>query len=103
KLVAQDKPDPKDPQDIQRWLKRKRELQKMMLEELDLDSYIEVLLGSDDNKEATTTETPLDSPQNGAVMPVEGTQLPNPPVAPPQNKIQQLMARIPVLGKMIGA
>ena len=102
KLVAQDKPDPKDPQDIQRWLKRKRELQKMMLEELDLDSYIEVLLGAD-KAEATTTETPLGSPQNGAVMPVEGTQLPNPPVAPPQNRIQQLMARVPILGKMLGA
>ena len=74
----------------------------MMLEELDLDSYIEVLLGAD-KAEATTTETPLGSPQNGAVMPVDQPQQQSPPVAPPQNRIQQLMARVPILGKMLGA
>ena len=99
KLIAQDKPDPKDPADIQRWLKRKRELQKLMLEELDLDSYIELLLGPDQT-EASTVETPMNNPQNGPVSPVEGTQPPGPGVA---GGIRELMNKIPLIGQMLGA
>lgn len=100
KLIAQDKPDPKDPADIQRWLKRKKELQKMMLEELDLDSYIEVLLGADE-KEAETVETP-ENPQNGPVLPVEAPQPPGPGVVQPQGGIKELLSRIPMIGQMLG-
>lgn len=71
KLIVQDQPNPKDSADVQRWLKRKREPQKMMLEELDLDSYVEVLLGTDP-AEATTTETLMGCPQNDAVSPAKG-------------------------------
>lgn len=35
KFIAQDKPDPNNSEEVIRWLKRKRELQKMTLEELD--------------------------------------------------------------------
>jgi len=45
KFIAQDKPDPNNQEEVTRWLKRKRELQKMILEELDKEEYIDVLLG----------------------------------------------------------
>jgi len=83
-------------------LKRKKELQKMMLEELDLDSYIEVLLGPDDSGKATTTETPMDNPQNGAVSPAEGPLPSGPGIRQPSGGIRQMMSKIPLIGQMLG-
>jgi len=98
KFIAQDKPDPNNPEEVKRWLKRKRELQKMILEELDKEEYIELLLGPD----SEAKELPQNNGAQAPVAPAEGQTPPTQPVAPGPNKIQQLMGKIPILGKMLG-
>jgi hypothetical protein len=94
KFIAQDKPDANNPEEVQRWLKRKRELQKMILEELDKEEYIELLLGPD----AEAKELPQNNATQPPVAPAEAEMPPQPPLG----KVQQLMSRIPILGKMLG-
>lgn len=107
KLIAQDKPDPNSPDDIKRWLVRKRALQKMMLEELDLDQYVDILLGPEiiatkEEKEEELTKEELVA----SVAPFEGGLPAKPSNSPPvanNNKIRELIGKIPVLGKILGA
>ena len=107
KLIAQDKPDPNNPADVKHWLIRKRALQKMILEELDLDQYVDILLGPElVQKQEETTTTPSNgepvapvAPSNDALLPVAGN---SPPVAN-SNKIRELIGKIPGLGKMLNA
>lgn len=97
KLIAQDKPDPNNPDEVKRWLKRKRTLQEMLLEELDLDSYIDALLGED-----TEANQPPVAPIEAPVSPSgEGLQ-PQPTIAPPQGGFRQTLARIPLLNRFLG-
>lgn len=96
KFIAQDKPDPNNPEEVRRWLKRKRELQKMILEELDKEEYIELLLGPDSEAQ----ELPQNNGAQASVAPAEGQTPPTKPVAPGPNKIQQLMQKVPIIGKM---
>lgn len=103
RLIAQDKPDINDPKDVQRWLRRKRELQKMMLQELDLDSYVELLLGTDEIEIKEAAETTPENTQNSPVKPFLDVQPQNPDIVQPKGKIRQLMSHVPVLGKMLGA
>ena len=109
KLIAQDKPDPNSPEDVKHWLIRKRALQKMMLEELDLDQYVDILLGpelagseknNDQRGEVTSNEEPVAS-----VAPLEEGLTPeatNTPPAENRNKIRELIGKVPVLGKILG-
>lgn len=107
KLIAQDKPDPNSIEDVKRWLIRKRALQKMILEELDLDQYVDVLLGPEITQiKEKTEETPSDdeivtpiAPSNDTFPPEAGN---SPPVAN-KNKIRELIGKIPGLGKMLKA
>ncbi|NMC62076.1 MAG: hypothetical protein GYA55_02810 [SAR324 cluster bacterium] len=107
KLIAQDKPDPNNAEDIKRWLIRKRALQKMILEELDLDQYVDILLGpeitlaQEKAEEASPNDeivTPV-APSNDTLPPKAGN---SPPVAN-KNKIRELIGKIPGLGKMLNS
>jgi hypothetical protein len=97
KFIAQDKPDPNNPGEVTRWLKRKRELQKMILEELDKEEYIDVLLGP----EAEAKALPQTNNAQAPVTPAEGQTPPTEPTTAAPNKIQQLMGKIPILGKLL--
>jgi hypothetical protein len=105
KFIAQDKPDPNSTADVKRWLIRKRALQKMILEELDLDQYVDILLGPEiTQSQEAKEEEPLNDEIVTPVAPSSDT-LPaqtssTPPVAN-QNKIRELISKIPGLGKMI--
>ena len=98
RFIAQDKPDPNSPEEVKRWLKRKRELQKMILEELDKEEYIEVLLGPEAEAQELPKSEPVESPVGAGTEPNQQLQ----PQGTGQNKIQQLMGKIPILGKMLG-
>ncbi len=96
KLIAQDKPDPNNPNEVNRWLIRKRTIQKMIIEELDLEQYEELLVG-----EATEANQPHAAPAQTTVAPSETGLTPTPASSPLQGGIQNLLARIPILGKMV--
>lgn len=107
KLIAQDKPDPSNVEDVKHWLIRKRALQKMILEELDLDQYVDILLGPEITPAQVKVEetspndeivTPV-APVNDSLPPEAGSSS---PVAN-KNKIRELIGKIPVLGKALGA
>jgi len=98
KLIAQDKPDPNSVEDVKRWLIRKRALQKMILEELDLDQYVDILLGPEITQiKETTEEEPLNeeivtpvAPSNGTLQKQTNEQ---PPVAS-KNRTRELIGKI---------
>lgn len=102
KLIAQDKPNPNDENEVKAWLRRKRELQKMLLEELDLDAYIELLLGVDEETKAETAETPTEPAPVAPVSPAEGALPANPTGNTPQAGIRGVLKQIPLLGKLAG-
>ena len=96
KLVNEDKPDPQNEEEVKQWRKRKRELQKMLLEELGKEAYEEVLLGKEEEeippkKEAEKTTPP--TPRK-VKPPMEPTS-----PAPQPGIIDRLMAKIPILGR----
>lgn len=107
KLIAQDKPDPNSVGDVKRWLIRKRALQKMILEELDLDQYVDILLGPEVTK--TEEETEIVLPKEESVAPVAPferglpTQPTSSPSQPTNSKIRQLISKIPFFGKALGS
>ncbi|MBU1033162.1 hypothetical protein KJ937_04520 [Patescibacteria group bacterium] len=105
KFIAQDKPDPNNPADIKRWLIRKRALQKMVLEELDLDQYVNILLGPEiPEKQEETVEVPPKEEVVAPVSPPNGTLPANTANESPlanKNKIRELVGKIPGLGKML--
>ena len=107
KLIAQDKPDQNNPADVKHWLIRKRALQKMILEELDLDQYVDILLGPElMQKQEETIITPSNGEPVAPVAP-SGDSLPpeagsSSPVTN-KNKIRELIGKIPGLGKMLQA
>ncbi len=101
KFVAQDKPDPQNPDEVTQWKKRKRAIQEMILDEMDKSAYIAVLLGeekAEPTKQATEEQPPA-AP--------EPPQLPageagNPPEAMPQvkpNFLSRILSKIPAIGK----
>lgn len=96
KLIAQDKPDPQNPDEVKRWLKRKRTLQQMLLEELDLEQYENALLGPDAEAQETSQDTNV-----APVSPVNDTLPTNPTVNTPSGNIQQLLQRIPLINRFV--
>jgi len=105
KLIAQDKPNPNDANEVKTWLKRKRELQKMLLEELDLDSYIDLLLGADPNEAGVeSTETPTEPSAVAPVSPAVGALPAQSAGNTPANAgggMRAMLKQIPLLGKMM--
>jgi len=107
KFIAQDKPEPNSVADVKRWLIRKRALQKMILEELDLDQYVDILLGPEVTK--TEEETEIVLPKEESVAPVAPferglpTQPTSSPSQPTNSKIRQLISKIPFFGKALGS
>ena len=105
RFIAQDKPDPNNAEDVKRWLIRKRALQKMILEELDLDQYVDILVGPEitENEEESEEPPPEEEPV-APVSPSKDTLPPETSESPPvtdRNKIRQLIGKIPGLGKML--
>ena len=107
KLIAQDKPDPNNPADVKHWLIRKRALQKMILEELDLDQYVDILLGPElVQKQEETIITPSNGEPVAPVAPSDDSLPPEAGSSSPvanKNKIRELIGKIPGLGKMLQA
>ncbi|KPJ55708.1 hypothetical protein AMJ49_06540 [Parcubacteria bacterium DG_74_2] len=90
KFVAEDKPDPNNPDELKQWRKRKRELQKMILEELNKEAYEKVLLGEEPETPSKPKETASPSP--------EETRPPSQPASP--GVMSKIMAKIPILNKI---
>ena len=107
KLIAQDKPDQNNPADVKHWLIRKRALQKMILEELDLDQYVDILLGPElMQKQEETIITPSNGEPVAPVAPSDDSLPPEAGSSSPvanKNKIRELIGKIPGLGKMLQA
>ena len=107
KLIAQDKPDQNNPADVKHWLIRKRALQKMILEELDLDQYVDILLGPElVQKQEETIITPSNGEPVAPVAPSDDSLPPEAGSSSPvanKNKIRELIGKIPGLGKMLQA
>ena len=107
KLIAQDKPDPNNPADVKHWLISKRALQKMILEELDLDQYVDILLGPElVQKQEETIITPSNGEPVAPVAPSDDSLPPEAGSSSPvanKNKIRELIGKIPGLGKMLQA
>ena len=101
KLIAQDKPDPQNAEEVKRWLKRKRTLQTMLLEELDLDSYIDLLLGEDDEAQEAGKEEPATATPPAGALPAPAPA-PGNPAANGNGGMRALLRQIPLLGKMMG-
>ncbi|QLG69727.1 MAG: hypothetical protein CH104c_0496 [Candidatus Woesebacteria bacterium] len=102
KLIAQDKPNSNDENEVKVWLKRKRELQKMLLEELDLDSYIEVLLGAEPAEAGTeSTETPTEPSAVAPVSPAEGSLPAETAGNALLNGIKSRLQQIPLLNRLV--
>ncbi len=98
KFVAQDKPDPQNPAEVKQWQRRKRELQKMILEELDKESYEEILLGEEGTEPVPAKEKQPRAPKAPLTPPQEAT----PSVMPaPQGIMSRVMAKIPILQKIV--
>jgi hypothetical protein len=70
----------------------------MILEELDKEEYIDVLLGPETEAKALPQTNNVQAPVTPAEDQIPSTE----PTAGP-NKIQQLMGKIPILGKMFSA
>lgn len=106
KLIAQDKPNPNDEKEVKVWHKRKRTLQEMLLEELDLDSYIDLLLGADEDEAgAESTETPTEPSVVAPVSPTVGA-LPtqsagNTPGSAAGAGIRRVLQQIPIINRLI--
>lgn len=94
KLVAEDKPDPKNPEEVKQWQKRKRELQKMILEELGKEAYEEVLLGEEEPK-AKKEVSPERKTEAGKPPALSGTT----PMPTQPGIMSRMMAKIPILRK----
>jgi hypothetical protein len=97
KFVAQDKPDPQNPAEVKQWQRRKRELQKMILEELDKESYEEILLGEEETESVPEKEKQPTAPKEPLTPQKEPTPSPMPA---PQGIMSKIMAKIPILRKI---
>jgi len=100
KFVTEDEPDQNNEGEVKQWRKRKRELQKMLLEELGKEAYEEILLGKEGQaapKKEVEKPGPTKPPE--ITPPVEGaTPMPQP--VPQPGMMRQLINRIPLLRRM---
>lgn len=105
-FVAEDKPEPGNEKEIEKWKSRKRILQKMILEEFDKEQYEDLILGLEEEEEEQE-EKPKEPVKAPATPPVEIPPMPPagpavPPVGPPRpaGPLTGLMAKIPFLRRL---
>lgn len=104
-FVAEDKPDPENEKEVERWKIRKRTFQKMILEEFDKEQYEDLILGIEEElkKKKEPKEEPKKAPEQ---LPEKVIVPPQPPALPPQGPagpagIRGLMAKIPLIKRII--
>ncbi len=102
KLVAQDKPDPNNIDELKQWKKRKRVIQEMILEEMDKDAYRAILLGEEKEEPAQnqTERKSEESPVAAEVEALPEKSLPTLPQSQP-SFIKKVLSRIPFIGSKI--
>jgi hypothetical protein len=102
KLVAQDKPDPDNIDELKQWKKRKRVIQEMILEEMDKDAYRAILLGEEKEEPAQnqTERKSEESPVAAEVEALPEKSLPTLPQSQP-SFIKKVLSRIPFIGSKI--
>lgn len=102
KLVAQDKPDPNNIDELKQWKKRKRVIQEMILEEMDKDAYRAILLGEEKEEPAQnqTERKSEESPVAAKVEALPEKSLPTLPQSQP-SFIKKVLSRIPFIGSKI--
>ncbi|MFZ2975846.1 MAG: hypothetical protein WA055_04460 [Candidatus Moraniibacteriota bacterium] len=102
KLVAQDKPDPNNIDELKQWKKRKRVIQEMILEEMDKDAYRAILLGEEKEEPAQnqTERKSEESPVAAEVEALSEKSLPTQP-QPQPSFIKKVLSRIPFIGSKI--
>lgn len=102
KLVAQDKPDPNNINELKQWKKRKRVIQEMILEEMDKDAYRAILLG-EEKEEPAQNQTEIKSEESPVAAEVEALPEKSLPTLPqPQPSfIKKVLSRIPFIGSKI--
>lgn len=102
-FVAEDKPEPENEKEVEKWKRRKRTLQKMILEEFDKEQYEDLILGLEE-EEKPKKEKPKESIKAPATPPATPpTEIPpTPPVGPPRpaGPLTGLMAKIPLLRRL---
>lgn len=98
KLVAEDKPDPANPEEVKQWRKKKRVLQEMILDEMDYEAYADLLLGEEEPEPPAKPTAPTPAPE---IKPEEaipaGEPTPSPIPTPPLGIASRIMAKIPFL------
>lgn len=101
-FVAEDKPDPQDPEDVKRWVARKRILQRMILEDYGKDKWAQAILGTlkqaEEVKEEVEEAQAEDATVDGGGMPVSAIPSPEPMLPP-----EELSAVVPNATDMPGA
>lgn len=102
KLVAQDKPDPNNIDELKQWKKRKRVIQEMILEEMDKDAYRAILLG-EEKEEPAQNQTERKSEESPVAAEAEALPEKSLPTLPqPQPSfIKKVLSRIPFIGSKI--
>lgn len=106
-FVGEDKPDPQNEKEVERWKIRKRTFQKMILEEFDKEQYEDLILGLEEEaKEKEKPEAPKETPEAPPIVPeTPPIALPRPALppggTPAPTGIRGLMAKIPLIKKII--
>jgi len=100
-FVADDQPDPQDAEALKVWQEKKRQMQKMVLEEYDKSQYEEVLMGLESKEEVDQDKQLAGDETVEAVTPLEPLQPiapleapPTPTASPPQGLLQRLLSRL---------
>lgn len=112
-FVAEDKPEPSDTEAVKTWQKKKREMQKMILDAYDKSQYEDVLLGLEkmENAEQDRNEADQENAVGAETTSLEQAPVaqrvnlqPIPPITPdapqapqggaPQNVLQKLLGRL---------
>lgn len=95
-FVAEDKPDPEDVEAIKQWKIRKRALQKVILEQFDMEQYEDLILGPKEKVEKKAPELPPELPPAIPAAPTPGVIPPEMPAG-----IKGLIAKIPLLNRIV--
>lgn len=94
RFVGQDKPE--DPEEIGQWKKRKRALQKMILEAMGLEAYEAVLIGKEEKPAKPKPEEPTEPEAPDAPTPTGAEGSPAPP--PRQSFLRRALNALPLIG-----
>jgi len=105
-FVIEDRPDPKDEEEVKQWKIRKRTLQKMILEEFGKEQYEDLILGPEkkekekkkekERKEEKPEKPPETLPGPSEISPVSPT-----PSIKTSTGIKGVISRIPLLKRIV--